>query len=296
MSRTAAQFQTASDRPGSDGILFRQVVVGDQSLATAYRPPASADRPTVLMFNGIGANLELALPFIAALGRRGIGALIFDVPGVGGSPAPERPYRPGTLAKLAFNLLAEMGIDTPVVVAGVSWGGAMAQQFARQYPDATQRLILVATSPGVVMIPGKLSAIFKMAGPRRYIDKGYMRSVAGELYGGAFRKDPTLIHEHAAAMKGATPYGYALQLLAMTGWTSVHWLHTLKMPTLVLSGTDDPLINVFNARLLASRIPNARLALIDDGHLFVVTEADATAAIVDDFISGDGSLAGYPRD
>lgn len=295
MPRSAIAIKPEHEGYSEDGISFRKVQVGDQLLAIAWRKPEPG-RPMLLMFNGIGANLELALPFIRALGARGLGSLIFDVPGIGGSPEPVRPYRPGTLAKLAFNLLAELGIDTPVDVAGVSWGGGLAQQFARQYPDATRRLILVATSPGVVMIPGKISALAKMAGPRRYIDRGYMRSIAGELYGGAFRKDPSLIHEHAAAMKGATPYGYVLQLLAMSGWTSIHWLHTLRMPTLVLSGTDDPLIHTFNARLLAARIPNARLALIDDGHLFIVTQPDATAMIVDDFLSGDGGLAGYPRD
>ena len=85
-------------------------------------------------------------------------------------------------------------------------------------------------------------------------------------------------------MKGATQYGYMLQLMAMTGWTSIHWLHRLKQPTLVLSGTDDPLINVANARILAHLIPNSKLTLIDDGHLFVVTRPEETAAIVEAFL------------
>lgn len=146
-------------------------------------------------------------------------------------------------------------------------------------------MVLMATAPGVTMLPGNPSVIFKMASPRRYSDRGHMRKIAGDIYGGAFRKDPTLIHRHAEAMKGATKYGYFLQLAAMTGWTSIHWLHTLNQPTLILAGTDDPLVPAFNARLLARLIPNSHLELIDDGHLFVVSHPKETARTVEAFLS-----------
>lgn len=146
------------------------------------------------------------------------------------------------------------------------------------------------------MIPGKPSALIKMASPRRYTDKGYMRSIAADIYGGAFRQNPELIGRHASAMKGATQYGYMLQLMAMTGWTSIHWLHRLKQPTLVLSGTDDPLINVVNARILARLIPNSKLILVDDGHLFVVTSPEETAAIVENFLNEPSqAISASPR-
>ena len=112
-----------------------------------------------------------------------------------------------------------------------------------------------------------------------------MRSIAAEIYGGAFRRDDTLINAHAAGMKPSSNAGYMLQLLAMTGWTSVPWLWRLKQPTLIVSGTDDPLIPVANARLLASLIPNAQLELVDDGHLFIVTDPKGSAALIEDFLS-----------
>jgi hypothetical protein len=98
-----------------------------------------------------------------------------------------------------------------------------------------------------------------------------MRSIAAEVYGGAFRSDPELIATHAQAMFGVTRLGYLLQLLAMTGWTSLPWLWSLRQPTLVLMGRDDPLVPPVNGRILARLIPNARLQMIDDGHLFMVT-------------------------
>ena len=100
-------------------------------------------------------------------------AIVFDVPGVGGSPAPRLPYRPWTLARLSAQLLDQLGYDH-VDVLGVSWGGAIAQQFAFQQAKRCRRLILAATSPGHLMVPGKLAVLLKMASPRRYRDPAYM--------------------------------------------------------------------------------------------------------------------------
>jgi pimeloyl-ACP methyl ester carboxylesterase len=124
-----------------------------------------------------------------------------------------------------------------------------------------------------------------MASIKRYTDKGYMRSIAAEIYGGDFRTDDTLIDAHADGMRPSSNAGYMLQLLAMTGWTSVPWLWRLRQPTLIMAGTDDPLIPVANARLLHRLIPNARLELIDNGHLFIVTQPKASAAMVQEFLS-----------
>ena len=241
----------------------------------------SSKRPPLLMFNGIGANLELAEPFLAAL--PGVEAIIFDVPGVGGSPVPSLPYRPSTMANVAKSILDQLG-HAHADVTGVSWGGGLAQQFAWQHGVACRKLVLVATSSGAIMVPGSPSVLMKMASPRRYTDKGYMHSIAAEIYGGDFRKDPDLIKRHAGNMRPASQYGYMLQLLAMTGWTSVPWLWRLKQPTLVMTGTDDPLVPPVNGRMLASMIPNARLELVDNGHLFVVTRPAETAKVIDNFL------------
>lgn len=254
--------------------------VDGQLLRTGIRH-GSSSRPPLLMFNGIGANLELAEPFMAEL--TDTTGIIFDVPGVGGSPAPVFPYRPSTLARMAKRLVNILGYDQ-VDVSGVSWGGGAAQQFAFQYPGVCRKLILAATAPGITMFPGTPSVLSKMASPRRYTDPGYMRSIAAEIYGGDFRTDPTLIHRHAAAMKGATQFGYMLQLFAMTGWTSLPWLWLLRQPTLILAGTDDPLVPVINARMLHSMIRNSRLELLDDGHLFLVTKPQKYAAMIEAFL------------
>jgi pimeloyl-ACP methyl ester carboxylesterase len=113
-------------------------------------------RPPLLLFNGIGANIELVEPFLDALD--GPEAIIFDVPGVGGSPSPWLPYRPSTLARLSAGLLDQLG-HAQVDVLGLSWGGALAQQFAFQQGKRCRRLVLAATSPGHRMVPAKLTVL-----------------------------------------------------------------------------------------------------------------------------------------
>jgi poly(3-hydroxyalkanoate) depolymerase len=266
-----------------DGIEVRQITIGRQSLRVAIKRGTGNGLP-LLLFNGIGANWELARAFLEALTRTT--AIIFDVPGVGGSPRPLLPYRPSTLARLAADLVAELGYQE-IDVAGVSWGGGIAQQLAHQYPKLCRRLVLAATAPGFTMVPASPSVLWKMATPRRYTDKNYMNRIAADIYGGALRDDPSLIGRHAAAMHGTRNLGYLYQLLAMAGWTSLPWLWSLLQPTLVLMGSDDPLVPPINGHILAGLIPNAELRMIDDGHLFIVTRPAETAALIEAFLADE---------
>ncbi|MGA6965389.1 MAG: poly(3-hydroxyalkanoate) depolymerase [Xanthobacteraceae bacterium] len=254
--------------------------VGGQVLRVGIRRGERA-RPPLLLFNGIGASIESIAPFLEAL--NGPETIMFDVPGVGGSPAPWLPYRPWMLVRLSARLLEQLGCEQ-VDVLGVSWGGALAQQFAFQQAKRCRRLVLAATSPGHLMVPGKLTVLLKMATPRRYKDPDYMNKVAGEIYGGALRESPELVRDHLRHVRWSSDYGYYLQLIAGVGWSSLPWLPFLSQPTLVIAGTDDPIVPVANGRILAALIPDARLVTIDDGHLFLVTSADKSAEIISEFL------------
>jgi poly(3-hydroxyalkanoate) depolymerase len=250
-------------------------------LKVAKTPNVEFSAP-LLLFNGIGANLELAAPFLHALPERD--AIIFDVPGAGRSPTPSGPYRLKWLTRLAALLLDELGVRTRCDIMGVSWGGGLAQQFAISQPARVRRLILAATAMGMPMLPGRPSVLYKMVNPRRYIDKTYMARIAPEIYGGDLRRDPDAIDLFVSHARGGSKRGYRYQLLAMAGWTSFPWLWRIRQRTLVLAGTDDPLIPLINARVHAALLPRARLVEIDDGHLFLLTRAESTAGIVREFL------------
>jgi poly(3-hydroxyalkanoate) depolymerase len=254
--------------------------VGGQTLRVGIRR-GDKMRPPLLFFNGIGASIEMIAPFLDAL--EGPEAIVFDMPGVGGSPAPSLPYRPSTMARLSARLLDQLG-HFEVDVMGVSWGGALAQQFAFQQAKRCRRLVLAATSPGHLMVPGKPSVLLKMATPRRYKDPGYLKKVAGDLYGGALRTSPELVAAHLRHIRWSSDYGYYLQLAAGIGWSSLPWLPFLSQPTLVMAGSDDPIVPAVNGRILATLIPDARFVSIDDGHLFLLTSAKKSARVISDFL------------
>ena len=258
--------------------------VGGQLLRVGIRRGSDAS-PPLLIFNGIGANLELVGPFVDAL--EDITVIIFDAPGVGGSPVPLIPYRFSTLCVLSDRLLSQLGFEGVVDVLGVSWGGALAQQFAHLYPARCRRLVLGATSPGVLMVPAKWSVLSKLVGPRRYTDPAYLMEVGAEIYGGAYRRDPTLLVSHSKHIQPPRGRGYLYQLLAATGWTSLPWLATLRQRTLVMHGDDDPIVPLVNAKILAGQIRDAVLHVIDDGHLFLVTRARDVAPVIGAFLRDD---------
>jgi poly(3-hydroxyalkanoate) depolymerase len=243
----------------------------------------------LLLFNGIGANLELCFPFMQAMPEREI--VIFDVPGVGRSEMSWRPRRFSGLARLANKLLDRLGYQQ-VDVIGVSWGGALAQQFARQYPLRCRRLVLAATSPGAVMVPGKPSALTKMMTPRRYLQPNYMQKAAADIYGGEARRDPRLMSAHTSRIIAPNFMGYLYQLFAGMGWTSIHWLHRIRQPTLIMAGAEDPLVPPVNARIIAMLVPHNRLFIVPGGgHLFMLHSLEKVTPVVREFLDSDTPLA-----
>jgi poly(3-hydroxyalkanoate) depolymerase len=262
---------------------LRSIVVAGRQLRVAVRH-GDGTRVPLLLFNGIGASLDLLQPFVDALDPA-LDIIRFDVPGVGGSPLPVRPYRFTGLCRLTSQMLDTLGYDT-VDVLGISWGGGVAQHFAFTARRRCRRLVLVSTATGAIMVPARPAVLIRMITPRRYLDPEHMQQVAPSLYGGSARDDPDWVAAmmHAQSRVGS-PRGYLYQLLAGTGWTSLPFLPLLRQRTLILAGDDDPLIPLANARLLRRLIPHSRLHVYHGGHLSLVTEAAELAPVVDAFLT-----------
>jgi poly(3-hydroxyalkanoate) depolymerase len=264
----------------------RRVRVSGHDVRVAVRPGTGLGPPLVLC-NGLGASFDLLEPFVSAL-PPGIEVVSFDVPGVGGSSPPRMPYNFALLAVLLGRLLSALGYDT-VDVLGISWGGGLAQQFAFQNPRRCRRLVLVSTGTGSLMVPAHPRVLAKMVTPRRYRDADFAVSIAASLYGGQLRDRPQLAQRllHNQSRLGSRR-GYALQLAAGIGWTSLPFLPLLRQRTLVLAGNDDPIIPLVNARFMTRLLPNARLEVIPrGGHLFLLTHADTVAPRIAAFLHED---------
>ena len=259
------------------------MTVRGQQIRVAHR--TGSGRPLMLC-NGIGASFDLLQPFVDALDPA-IPVVRFDVPGVGGSPLPRTPYVFASLAGIMGTILDQLRYRD-VDVLGISWGGGLAQQFAFQNPYRCRRLVLVSTGTGWMMIPASPRVLGRMIGPRRYRDPEYAKSIAADIYGGVLRERPELAKElldsHAPV---GSRRGYLLQLVAASGWTSLPFLRLIRQPTLVVAGTDDPIIPLVNARMMARLLPNAELHTYDDGHLGLIVKADELAPRIAKFLRHD---------
>jgi pimeloyl-ACP methyl ester carboxylesterase len=207
----------------------------------------------LLFLNGIGADIAAAAPLLARIDGREVWTL--DMPGVGGSPDALLPYGAPTIAAVVMEIADRLG-HKMIDVAGFSWGGALAQQVAIQFPGRVRRLVLMATTP-TVSAPG--------IGWATLLDDDMLASGL---------KLPT-----------ATPLGLAYQSMAMAGWTSAAMLPHLKgTPVLILMGERDGVVPACHGQAIADLIDGALLEVVPGSHLFPFTHAAAISARISAFL------------
>jgi poly(3-hydroxyalkanoate) depolymerase len=261
----------------------RYITAGGQRIRVNVRHGTGV--PLVLC-NGIGASLEVLDPLVEQLGDRTV--VRFDVPGTGGSPTSLAPYGFPYLAWVLGRVLSKLGIGV-VDVLGLSWGGALAQQFAFQNPRRCRRLVLVATGTGAIMVPAHPKILAKMLTPRRFSDPNYAATIAGELYGGTVRAHgEDVARLFVRQLHAGSKIGYLHQLLAGSVWTSLFALWAVRQRTLIVAGTDDPIIPVINAHIMNTLLPHSRLHLHPGGHIDLVHNAPELAPVVDTFLGEPG--------
>ena len=257
-----------------------ETVDGIELRVARWRLDAPCAHPPLLFFNGIGANIEAVAPLAETLTDRGF--IMFDMPGTGESPDPVLPYNPFTMSSTAAGVLKRFGLET-VDVMGMSWGGAMAQQFALQYTSRVRRVVLAATSPGMLMIPGDPAMLAQMADPF----SGINAMLRSEYLMALENADETRRARHSIGnITAPSSTGYFYQLMALAGWTSLPALPFLDKPVLVMMGEDDPIVPLANGRLLAGGIPGARLEVFKDaGHLFLMTHPAKAIGLIREFLA-----------
>jgi poly(3-hydroxyalkanoate) depolymerase len=242
-------------------------------------------RPLLLIM-GLGGNIDMWHPLEAALNARGVQTIAYDSPGTGGSPPRLVPMRMPGLARHAAHVLAAVG-HTRADVLGVSFGGAVAQQLALDDAQRVRRLVLVSTACGIGGVPGNPVALSLLATPLRYYSPRFLRLTAGLLYGPGADRDDLLRGAQEDARRSRPPsiWGYASQLIAAAGWSSLPRLHRIKSPTLVLCGDADRVVPPVNARILAARIPGAeREVIAGAGHLMLIDHAEQAGARIAAFL------------
>ena len=238
----------------------------------------------LLLVPGLGNNIEMWVPFMEQFPNRRI--IHLDAPGTGLSSTPICPINVPALADLLVAVLNGRGVPCADVV-GFSYGGAVAQQLAFDHPTYVRRLVLAATNCGIGAFPGWLPAVTALATPLRYYSPSFFDRTAAASCGGVTGRDGSVRRRIMEARRSHPPAvdGYAMQLLGIVGWSSWHFLRYIQHATLVICGDDDPLVPVANARMLAQRIPNATLEIVEGGgHLFLWDDAENLGGRIGKFL------------
>ncbi len=220
-------------------------------------------------------------PIVAPLAER-YRVLAYDNRGIGESDRPPGPYTARLMADDALQVLDEAGVASAHVF-GVSLGGMVAQELVAAAPERVDRLVLGCTHPGYAdgyPLPELTAKLFEEAPSlppevalRRFVENSMVArgEVAEQVYQGRLANPPD-------------PAGWAAQAAAGTTFAGVDQT-AIDRPTLVITGTDDNVVDARNSDLLAGRIPGAQLVRIEGtGHLFFWERPDEVVKIVTEFL------------
>jgi 3-oxoadipate enol-lactonase len=225
--------------------------------------------PALVLSNSLGTTRELWERQLPALARR-FRVLTYDHPGHGSSELPAQPCTVESLTRSLVALLDELGLER-VSLCGVSLGGMVGMTLALEEPERVDRLILACTSAHV--------------GPPRHWEEraravrtGGMEAVADAVVARWFteEEDPETVARLRALLAANPPEGYARCCEALGAWDTRERISAIAAPTLVVAGADDRATPLEHAELVASRIPGARLHVLEHAaHLANVEQADA---------------------
>ncbi|HEX4680862.1 MAG TPA: alpha/beta fold hydrolase [Gaiellaceae bacterium] len=240
------------------------------------------DGAPLLLIQGLGYGRWSWDPVVPALAER-YRVLWFDNRGIGDSDKPEGPYTAKLMATDALQVLDEAGVDRAHVL-GASLGGMIAQEIAAGAPGRVDKLILCCTTPGgeaSVPMPAVTVQLFDEA-PNLSPEVALRRFVENALAADASAELIQELYDRRVA-NPPDPQGWHAQAAAGRGFEGVNG--AIAAPTLIVTGTEDNVVDPDNADVLAERIPGAEVQRIENaGHLFFWEQPDAFVRIISEFL------------
>jgi pimeloyl-ACP methyl ester carboxylesterase len=185
------------------------------------------------------------------------------------------PYTLRDMAADTVGLMDALGIRSAHIV-GASMGGMIAQELAILYPSRVRTMTSIMSSTGDPKLPGPKPRALAVLSKKIPLDRdGYVREyvhtwsvLAGDHF--PFDSERTARQGAASYDRGINPPGVARQMMAIiASGNRRKALRGVRVPTLVIHGTADPLVPDDGGRDTALTIPGARLLLIEGmGHSF----------------------------
>jgi 3-oxoadipate enol-lactonase len=235
--------------------------------------------PALVLANSLGTGQHLWSRQLPELTER-FRVLTYDHPGHGASGLPEEPCTVEGFAHSLVDLLEALALER-VSFCGTSLGGMVGIALALEAPERVERLVLSCTS-AYVGPPGgwaERARIVRTDGMEAIADSVVVRWFTPKLP----REEPDPVARFRAMLVATPPEGYARCCEALAAWDARERISAISVPTLVVAGAEDRATPVEHAELLASRIPGARLQVLERAaHLANVERADEfTKAVLD---------------
>ena len=227
--------------------------------------------PAALLFNHSGtSSLSWSERFLEALAEE-LTVITPDHRGTGRSSHASVEFSLADLAADGRAVLDEERIDEAVIV-GTSMGGCVAQEFALGFPQRVSSVVLMGTFAGAKLrVPPDPHVLELLEPPAKPLSKvESLRRMLPSIYSPRFLAQ----HEDLALeleLKGRlfnTAETLKWHGVAVSKFDAYDRLPSISAPTLVVHGTDDPIIPIENGEILAGRIPNAEFVSLEGiGHL-----------------------------
>ena len=245
--------------------------------------------PLVLIMGYRLSSLAWPLDFIEALAEQ-FTVVLFDNRGTGASDKPTIGYEISNMARDVSGLLDHLEIARANVL-GYSMGGAIAQEFVRQFPDRVLGLVLCATMcggpratyapPSVVRVMRELDGL---------TPEEIARQIWSVTYSPGYLENHRELAENQMRREIAAPtplHAADLQYQAFAEFDCSKALPNIQAPTLVLTGDLDRLVSPQNSKFIAGLIPGARLIVIPGcGHRMMWEATDECVGFVTEFLTG----------
>jgi pimeloyl-ACP methyl ester carboxylesterase len=225
--------------------------------------------------------------FIAQLALR-FTIVTLDNRGTGRSDKPVAGYAIANMARDVCGLLDQLGF-AQVHMLGYSMGGAIAQEFVRQFPNRVNGLILCATMAGG---PSATYAAPRVVGVMRDLDgltpEQAARRIWSVTYGPGYLDKHRALAEEQMKREIALPtplHAADLQFQAFAEFDCSQQLAAIRKPSLVLTGDLDRLIAPQNSLTIAKLIPGARLTILPGaGHRVLWEATDECVSHIGSFL------------
>ena len=208
--------------------------------------------------------------------------LAYDNRGYGRSDAPDIPYRMEMFADDLAELLDAIDIDS-AHVSGESFGGEIAQYFALRYPERVRSLILTSTYCGRVHgIRSAEADKFETDRAKMTPEERARTQIRLFMTQEFAYKNPHIMQRMMEHPAPTLPKGAIRQIQAEMAADTYECLPQIKASTLIIHGEADNALPVENARILASRIPNAELVILKGvGHLLIEAGEEPNRIMLD---------------